>query len=812
MIESVRLWHLGDSAGGIRAVTAWGSATGHGVRVAVVDDGFELGHPDLAGRIDLVNSFDFVDRDTTPAAARNQAHGTAVLGLVGAAADGQGVVGAAPGATLVGIRTVFGQGAASLAEAVATAATRAEIVTNSWGFYGAFADAPYEPGRQALLEALSAAAAGGRGGLGTLIVSAAGNTDRTQAGNVTGHSAISGLHEVIVVAASNMAGKAATQSTPGAGLLVAAPGERVLTTDLLGTAGFGVGSEAVVSGTSFAAPLVSGIAALMLEVEPRLGVRDVQAILAATARPAADAVTNGATDWNAGGARFSTTLGYGIVDAAAAVRLAETWLASGSGPATFANEAALTATAPGRFVLPEAVQAAGRPLALALTGDLRVEAVSLSLTLDPAAALATRLALVSPSGARSELLGTGIRPQAAAATPMPERWTITSQAFRGEAAAGTWTLLALDTSLDGIEAGIADIVLTAYGTQAPRDDRWIFTDALASGGTLGDYDGGRDVLNAAAMTGALVLDLAASAQRLGAAAITLATPGAIENAIGSAGHDQIAGTDAANMLAGGGGNDTLLGQAGNDTLWGGTGDDLLIGGSDEDVAGFATPRAEMTFGGSASLMVVEGPQGRDTLEGIEWIELVDGSRLATAAVAAQGGFADTAALQRGGVPMLVLMRDYVGPVTWVQRELIGSDQGEAVVASPHADFLNLLGGDDAAVGGAGDDVLDGGLGSNFLSGGAGRDVFFVDGRGGGQTWSTISDFCIGSEQLSVWGWRPGVSRSSWEAWSGAPGWEGATLRLDLDGDGQVECSVTWTGLQTDSLPRPVTVDGLLWFV
>jgi Ca2+-binding RTX toxin-like protein len=153
---------------------------------------------------------------------------------------------------------------------------------------------------------------------------------------------------------------------------------------------------------------------------------------------------------------------------------------------------------------------------------------------------------------------------------------------------------------------------------------------------------------------------------------------------------------------------------------------------------------------------------------------------------------------------------YVGPVAGLQWQFLGSSAGEAVAASDGADFLNLLGGDDAADGRGGNDVLDGGLGSNFLTGGSGLDVFFLDGRGGSVTWATITDWEVG-EQLSLWGFRPGVSTLTWVEMAGAPGFQGVTLHADLDGNQTIDASVTWAGRSQGQLPTPLEFDGLLWF-
>jgi Ca2+-binding RTX toxin-like protein len=156
---------------------------------------------------------------------------------------------------------------------------------------------------------------------------------------------------------------------------------------------------------------------------------------------------------------------------------------------------------------------------------------------------------------------------------------------------------------------------------------------------------------------------------------------------------------------------------------------------------------------------------------------------------------------------------YAGPVAGLQYQLFGTDGHDIVVGTAGNDFINLRGGMDAANGGDGNDVIDGGTGSNFLTGGAGNDVFFLDGRGGGPaTWSTITDWEAG-DQLTVWGWTP-TSTLTWEESAGAVGFEGLTLHGDLDSDGRVDVSVTWTGLSdVTQLPTPVGFgnEGLLWF-
>jgi Ca2+-binding RTX toxin-like protein len=168
---------------------------------------------------------------------------------------------------------------------------------------------------------------------------------------------------------------------------------------------------------------------------------------------------------------------------------------------------------------------------------------------------------------------------------------------------------------------------------------------------------------------------------------------------------------------------------------------------------------------------------------------------------------------RDGLPRLQQLDRYTGPVSYLQFETRGSDAGEVMNLRATNDFVNLRGGDDAANGGAGNDVLDGGTGSNFLTGGSGADVFFLDIRnpGGSPTWSTITDFTA-EDELSIFGWNPAASRSFWVASDGAEGFKGATMHIDIDGDRDIDASVTFTGVTQAQAGVPVQFDGLLWFV
>ena len=311
------------------ARTLQGEASGRGVRVAVVDTGLEVCHPDLAANVEAAASHNFNARDWAGASSRDPflpsnlgGHGTSVAGIVAAAANnGVGGRGVAPRATLRGynyLSAIDGAGAwlDSLgANTVSPNSAEVDIFNLSFGSLG-YEGNP-DPDQDVAL--LRNGVTNLRDGKGALYVKAAGNGFRScrsipravneEIGcNSSNSGPINNLPYVIVVGGHNASGQRASYSSVGANLWISAPsGEfgaefpAIITTDQVGlfrgydnlaTRGLALDAQAnpyghyisTFNGTSAAVPNASGAIALLLEAHPNLTWRDVKHILAKSAR------------------------------------------------------------------------------------------------------------------------------------------------------------------------------------------------------------------------------------------------------------------------------------------------------------------------------------------------------------------------------------------------------------------------------------------------------------------------------------------------------------------------------------------------
>lgn len=707
-------WHLDntgqtfkDSGGSIsgksgfdmRVFEAWEHGyTGKGVRVAVVDDGIETDHSELDENIDERRGYDLANerRGGAPESERD-GHGTSVAGVIAAEGDnGSGSAGVAYDASLVSLR--FGENedgeidAQSQDEQLANAFDRArtsgsDISNNAWGRIEPTAANPD------IQEAMERFATDGRDGLGGVVTFAAGN-ERTQtlSANLQGDQ---NNPYAIPVASVDQTGKFSVFSSPGANVVLTAPGENIKTTVLTDT-GDDRADMDTRNGTSFSTASVSGVAALVLDANPDLTGRDVQEILVHSAYrtdsmksyladidEAEDArstreyekwflepdegdvetmvtpwvwQTNGADNWNGGGHEVSHDYGFGMVDAAAATRLAKTWKPSrssewdtleidGQGNKRGGIEAKVDDDE--RFTVSKATVS----LDLAgpdVDGDAsrREEREAL---LDYVEKL--DIQLVSPSGTTSHLVsgfdadqydeiadrqqtrGAGVRATDTSGNGLVQLkassadddgsdppFLLTTAQVWGEDAAGTWEIQATNAKT-GKPLKLDDWSLKLYGEEKSSNDTYVFTDAFgdltaedADRERLRDLDGGDNTINASTVTSDLDLDLrVGSRSEIAGGELRIGKTTKITDAYAGEGDDVITGTAAPNQIRGGRGDDTIRGHQDEDRFWGGGGDDLLRGNKGEDHL-YGQAGDDRLYGGGGKDVLVGG-EGDDIYRG-----------------------------------------------------------------------------------------------------------------------------------------------------------------------------------------------------
>ena len=271
------------------------------------------------------------------------------------------------------------------------------------------------------------------------------------------------------------------------------------------------------------------------------------------------------------------------------------------------------------------------------------------------------------------------------------------------------------------------------------------------------------------------------------------------------------GTTLADSLHGTASGDIMNGNAGNDTLNGGGGSDTIDGGAGNDLAQLSGSQSGYRFGVHDGLVITSGADGVDQFTNIERFKWGSGAEISIDALSASASNLGLVYTRLDNGQFTYRLPDaYTGTLPGIVNQESGGNGSDIIIGTAQADFINAGAGDDAIDGGAGNDVIDGGLGSNFITGGAGADTFFLDGRAAATstTWSTITDFRA-EDKLTIWGYKPGVSKFLWVENDGAAGYKGATMHSDLDGDGAIDTSVTFSALTQAQLPMPsyATIDG-----
>jgi len=311
-------WHLLSGGGpelnpeaDISVTQAWDITKGNrNIVIAVLDDGFDMSHPDLQGVEKIVYPKDFVDGDLLPNPGAADFHGTPCAGVAIAEDNGEGVVGVAPGCAFMPVRIPFGADANLLYEIFDYVGKYADVISCSWG-----PPPVYAPLHQLVYDKLSQlAATGGPRGKGCVILFAAHNFNAPlkDLKNVGGVKYLAGNRiyehrdpiwngnathpDVITVSASTSLNEKAAYSNWGKEVTVCAPsnnyhpldfskklkGRGITTTDnfRLG-AYFSPNSRYthLFGGTSSATPLVAGIAGLVWSANPNLTAKEVKQII-----------------------------------------------------------------------------------------------------------------------------------------------------------------------------------------------------------------------------------------------------------------------------------------------------------------------------------------------------------------------------------------------------------------------------------------------------------------------------------------------------------------------------------------------------
>ncbi len=485
--------------------------TGNGVRIAISDVGVEINHDDLVD-----NGLDGLHRDyslSSPYAGDpipTSAHGTAVTGIINAIGwNNMGSRGVAPKAKFAGFQFINSLQSTSIL--IHQAQGDFNIFNFSYGdslFEDTLSDDDY-------LDHLKYQALNNN----KFFVKAAGNEYLSGVGNVCAPHNANAPYEnespfmIVVGAVSGVSTNGSegwiksTYSNAGSNLWVSAPGGEygefepaILTTDLptclkgysKATSGlnndFEYGHElntqchytSTMNGTSSAAPVVSGVIALILEANPDLSFREVKDILAKTAirvNPNGNAnyfagshpsnVLTGCNSlnlsghdyelgWieNDAGFYFNNFYGFGMVDAKAAVDLAKTYVSGTMGTLTEQNAAFNVprfSSSPGSTIPNNDASGVTDTITISSDDALTVESVQVKVNVTHTDSGQVGVELTSPKGTKSILLNINNSfllldddDNGVAEGDSNLNTVLTSHAFYGESSVGTWTIKVID--------------------------------------------------------------------------------------------------------------------------------------------------------------------------------------------------------------------------------------------------------------------------------------------------------------------------------------------------------------------------------
>jgi subtilisin family serine protease len=330
---------FGTSGVDIAVADAWTYSQGSDEPIiAIVDEGVDLGHPDLAGK--LVTGYDATNQGSNGGPSGDDAHGTNCAGIAAAITDNTaGVAGIARNAKIMPIRIAYSGSDghwvcedAWIGDAFNWAVNNgAWVLSNSWG-----GGSPSE----VIDNAVTNAKTNGRGGKGCLVAFAAGN-DNSEVSypgtldNVLTVGALSPCNER--KAPSSCDGEFWWGSNYGASLDIMAPGVHMYSTDISGAHGYDTSDYFYnFNGTSSATPVVSGVAGLILGTCPDITVAELETALRETAVDIGQAGVDQETGHgrvNAGAAIMaacgSSTNGALVIELGPAIAMGAAWRVDG---------------------------------------------------------------------------------------------------------------------------------------------------------------------------------------------------------------------------------------------------------------------------------------------------------------------------------------------------------------------------------------------------------------------------------------------------------------------------------------------------
>lgn len=278
--EAQNQYYLYDT----KAIDAWDhTRTDSAVTIAVLDTGCDLSHEDLSARIDIENAYDATTRIPLSSLQNGDAngHGTQVAGIIAAQADNAiGIAGISYNANILPIKVFDENSQCTTADLLAAydylegliesgQVTDLKAINLSIGYYAETLDEADE--------ALRTAIATMRAEHNVLTVCAGGNGDASGKPR-TAECYPADFEGAISVTALDESGANASFADYNAAKDISAPGVNILTTDV-------GNSYAKVTGSSMAAPIVAGAAALLWSADPSLSASQIEAALTTTAAP-----------------------------------------------------------------------------------------------------------------------------------------------------------------------------------------------------------------------------------------------------------------------------------------------------------------------------------------------------------------------------------------------------------------------------------------------------------------------------------------------------------------------------------------------